>query len=147
MIDPKHIGLELEPLTVTAEPGLMRLFAKATGQTDPVYFSHDAAIAAGYRGILGAPTYGLCLYSANRTDGMAMYRTMGARVERIVHGEQHFDYSGIICAGDTLSFTGKVVDIFSKRNGALDMVVHALRGVNQAGEEVLSARATTIIRN
>ena len=35
MIDKSHIGLRLEPVTTFVETGQLKLFAKATGQTNP----------------------------------------------------------------------------------------------------------------
>ena len=55
MIDRRHIGLELPPQTAEIEKGRLRFFAKATGQTDPVYTDEDAAIAAGYPSLPAPP--------------------------------------------------------------------------------------------
>src|SRR3546814_3604451 len=43
MIDrERHIGIVSEPRVVDVEAGFLKFFAKATGETDPVYFD-DAA--------------------------------------------------------------------------------------------------------
>ncbi len=57
MIDRKHIGLELQPLTVEIEKGRLRMFAQATGQDDPIYSDEAAARAAGYRSLPVPPTF------------------------------------------------------------------------------------------
>ncbi|MGR3780209.1 MAG: FAS1-like dehydratase domain-containing protein, partial [Albimonas sp.] len=57
MIDRKYIGREMAPLTVDVERGQLLFFAKATGQTDPIYIDEAAARAAGYRALPAPPTF------------------------------------------------------------------------------------------
>lgn len=147
MIDRKFIGLKLESVSAVAEPGLMRLFAKATGQTNPIYFDPDAAKQAGYPDLVAAPTYMQCLYASNRTEGPAWLKTMGVKLERVVHGEQHFEYFGLVFAGDRIDISGEVVDIYSKPSSGLEMIVQELRGFKQDGQRVFKLRSTTIVRN
>ena len=64
MLDRKFIGHQFAPTTVGVDAGLLKLFAKATGQMDPVYFDEGAAHAAGYRGLLAPPTYAFSLQLA-----------------------------------------------------------------------------------
>jgi hypothetical protein len=64
-VDKNNIGLELEPLTVEVEAGRLRFFAKATGQTDPVYLDEAAAQAAGSR-TLPAPPHLFFRWSWNK---------------------------------------------------------------------------------
>ena len=63
MFDKSLIGFRFEPFTVEVEKGPMRLFAKAIGETDPVYHDEPTAKAAGHRSILAPPTYVFCLES------------------------------------------------------------------------------------
>lgn len=37
MIDRRHIGTALPPVTVSVEPGRLRLFAETARRIDPVY--------------------------------------------------------------------------------------------------------------
>ena len=48
MIDPRHIGHTLPPYAVDVEKGRLKFFAKAIGQTDPVYTDEATAKAAGH---------------------------------------------------------------------------------------------------
>ena len=61
MIDKKHIGRTTKPQTVDVEKGRLRFFAKAIGETDPVYTDEAAAKAAGYKSLPAPPTFALCL--------------------------------------------------------------------------------------
>lgn len=51
MIDRKYIGHAMPAFDVLVEKGRLRFFAKATGQTDPVYSDEAAARAAGHPGL------------------------------------------------------------------------------------------------
>ena len=51
MIDRRHIGTQMPPFTVDVEASRLRFFAKATGQTDPVYSDEASARAAGHPGL------------------------------------------------------------------------------------------------
>ena len=61
MIDRKFIGYRTEPFTVEVEKGRLRMFAKAIGETDPIYTDEAAAQAAGYRSLPVPPTFLFCL--------------------------------------------------------------------------------------
>src|SRR3546814_3868787 len=63
MIDrERHIGIVSEPRVVDVEAGFLKFFAKATGETDPVYFDDAAARAAGHPSIPVPPTYFFSLH-------------------------------------------------------------------------------------
>jgi acyl-CoA synthetase (AMP-forming)/AMP-acid ligase II len=49
------VGTSSAPPPLAVERGRLRLFAKATGQTDPVYV--DAAVARGHRDLPVPPTF------------------------------------------------------------------------------------------
>ena len=44
MIDPKYIGMKLPPYTVEVEKARLRFFAKAIGETNPLYTDTGARI-------------------------------------------------------------------------------------------------------
>jgi hypothetical protein len=46
MIDRKHIGTTLPKATLEIEKGRLRFFAKAIGETDPIYTDEAAAQTA-----------------------------------------------------------------------------------------------------
>lgn len=146
MIDKKHIGLELEPTTVEVEKGRLRFFAKATGQDDPVYLDEDAARAAGYRSLPAPPTFLFSLEFEGR-EPFKLFNRLGVDLNRVLHGEQEFEYLSPICAGDTITVRQKVLDITEKKGGALDIIVARTIATNQNGDVVIRATKTAIVRN
>ncbi|MBW8636323.1 MaoC family dehydratase N-terminal domain-containing protein [Hoeflea sp. WL0058] len=146
MIDRKHVGLELDPLTVEVEKGRLRFFAKVTGQSDPVYVDEDAAKAAGYRSLLAPPTFLFSLELEN-PEPFKLFEILGVDLNRILHGEQAFSYERPVCAGDTITLRQRVMDIFDKKDGALEFIVANTTATNQRGEKVGSATKTVVVRN
>ena len=146
MLDRRHIGTEFPPYTVDVERGRLRFFAKATGQTDPVYVDDEAARAAGHPGLPVPPTFFFCLEMDGPNPG-AMRELLGLDLRRVLHGEQGFTYHRMAYAGDVLSFEQRIEDIYDKKGGALDFVLRKTRVTNQRGEHVADLRTVTVQRN
>ena len=72
---------------------------------------------------------------------------MGIDIGRVLHAEQSFNYYAPICAGDRLTFTTEVSDIYQKKGGALEFVVQDCRVTNQIGTQVAELRRVIVVRN
>ena len=138
--------MEMPPHSVDVEKGRLRFFAKAIGETDPVYTDEEAAHAAGYRSLLAPPTMAFCL-EMDKPEPFAVLKELGVDLGRILHGEQAFEYHADICAGDTLTYRTKVSDIFDKKDGALEFIVEDTTVTNQEGARVATMRRTIVVRN
>ena len=66
MIDRKFIGHKLPAISVPVEGGQLAFFAKATGETNPIYFDEQAARAAGHPALPAPPTFSFTLNSLAR---------------------------------------------------------------------------------
>ena len=146
MIDRRHIGHQLPPFQVEVEKGRLRFFAKATGQTDPVYTDEAAARDAGHPGLPVPPTFLFCL-EMEAPNPAAIRELLGMDYRSLLHGEQGFSYYTMAYAGDTLTFRQRIEDIYDKKNGALEFVVRKTRVSNQQGELVAELRCVTVVRN
>ena len=146
MIDRSHIGTELPPFTVEVERGRLRFFAKATGQTDPVYLDEAAARAAGHPDLPVPPTFFFCLEMDAPNPGLLRER-LGLDIARILHGEQGFTFHRLAHAGDRLTFRQRIDDIYDKKGGALEFIVRSTQVSNERGEPVAELRAVTVYRN
>src|SRR5262249_61277900 len=65
-------------------------------------------------------------------------------VRRLLHGEQEFEYLAPVYAGDTLTATGRVADVYEKagsRGGVMTFGVIETTFTNQRGEAVLISRS------
>ena len=83
MIDRQYIGHTMPTFEVLVEKGRLRFFAKATGQTDPVYTDEAAARAAGHPSLPAPPTFAACLY-LDVPDPFAWYRELGIDLARVL---------------------------------------------------------------
>jgi acyl dehydratase len=146
MIDRRYIGHTMPAFTVPVEAGRLRFFAKATGQTDPVYSDAAAARDAGHRDLPVPPTFLFCLEMEAPNAG-AMRELLGLDYRRLLHGEQQFTYHAAAFAGDVLRFEQRIEDIYDKKGGALEFVVRRTRVSNQDGTLVAELRSVTVQRN
>jgi len=146
MIDRRHIGHAMAPFTVPVEAGRLRFFAKAIGQTDPVYTDPAAARDAGHPDLPVPPTFLFCL-EMEGPHPAAMRELLGLDYRRLLHGEQQFIYHAMAHAGDQLRFEQRIEDIYDKKGGALEFVVRQTRVTNQHGTLVAELRSVTVQRN
>ncbi len=146
MIDTKHIGYKLAPHTVDVEKGQLRLFAKAVGETNPIYLDEIAARDAGHAALPAPPTFAFSLNLMN-PNPFEFLDLLGVDLSRILHGEQAFRYHAPIYAGDTITIEGEITDIYDKKGGALEFVVQEFVATNQDGTRVVEMSNTTVVRN
>ena len=146
MIDVKHIGRLSEPYTVEVEKGRLRFFAKAIGETDPIYTDEEAAHAAGYRSLPAPPTFAFCL-EMERPDPLQDIEALGIEIEKVLHAEQSFTYHAPIVAGDRITFRNRIADIYQKKGGALEFVSQDFSAVNQDGVLVAELQRLLVVRN
>jgi acyl dehydratase len=146
MLDRSCIGHVFPDRTVEVEAGQLRFFAKAMGETDPIYFDADAARAAGHPALPAPPTFlfSLDLQSNENADALAL---LNIDIGTVLHGEQQFEHRAQIHAGDRITLSSRIVDLYDKKGGALEFLVQETTAVNQHGVPVGSSRSVTVIRN
>lgn len=143
--DRKFIGQESEDRFVEVEKGQLCLFAKATGETNPIYFDEAAARDAGHPALPAPPTFAFSLALLGPAQRLSLDE-MGIDIGTILHGEQHFDYHVPIHAGDRIRLRSRVADIYEKKGGALEFIVQDTAAYNQRDELCVSARGITVVR-
>ncbi|NIB40082.1 MaoC family dehydratase [Pseudomaricurvus alkylphenolicus] len=146
MLDRSFIGHTFEPHTVEVEKGKLRFFAKAIGETDPIYFEESAARDAGYRNIPAPPSYPFSI-DLEAPEFLPFLQLLDMDIGRILHGDQTFEYFGQICAGDTITCQASIKDMFDKKGGALEFVVMEVTFTNQDGELVVRSTQSIVYRN
>ena len=146
MIDRNYIGKEFGRLTVAVEAGQLAFFAKAVGETNPIYSDEAAALAAGHKALPAPPTFGFSLMLA-APDPFAWLAELGVELGRILHGEQKFEYGAQIYAGERITLISRLSDIYDKKGGALEFLCRETRAVNEAGEEAVRMSDVIVVRN
>lgn len=148
MLDRSYIGHVFDPVSVEVETGQLKFFAKATGETDPVYFDEEKARLAGHPTLPAPPTFlfSLGLLAPTRTP-YPVLDLLAVDIGKVLHGEQRFTYSGQIYAGDVITRSQRIVDIYEKKGGALEFIVDEVAAVNQRGQAVGTTTTVTVVRN
>ena len=146
MIDKNLIGYSFEPVQLAVEAGRLRFVAKALGLTDPVYIDVDAARAEGYSDLLAPPTFPFMLES-DALELSELCDFFGQNVKHLLHAEQKFSYHQPICAGDQITFTKTIREIFDKKNGRLEFVVSDNTLTNQDDILCVESWTTYVFRN
>jgi len=146
MIDRNAVGRPGKPRSVEVEKGRLRFFAKAIGETNPIYFAEDAARAAGFRSLPVPPTFPFCL-EMDRPEPFEDLLELGIDLGAILHGEQSFVYHAPICAGDRITIESRITDIYEKKGGALEFLVQDYVFKNQEDDLVAEMRRVIVVRN
>lgn len=146
MIDRKWIGHRLPASVLPIERTRLQFFAKAIGETDPVYSDADAARAAGYADLPAPPTF---LFAAELDSGLTfrLLDELQIPIAKLLHGEQRFIYHQAACAGDTVTVRSTITDIYAKKGGALEFVVKDSQASNQHGQRVAELRTVLVCRH
>jgi acyl dehydratase len=146
MIDRKWIGHELPSSVLPIERSRLQFFAKAIGETDPIYTDAAAARDAGYPDLPAPPTF---LFAAELDSGASnrLLADLQIPLSKLLHGEQGFSYHRPACVGDTVTVSPTITDIYDKKNGALEFVVKTSRATNQRDELVAELRAVIVCRH
>jgi acyl dehydratase len=117
------LALKLAPLPVDVERGRLRLFAKAIGETNPVYTDLAAARAAGYPDLPAPPSFLGNAIELDIPEPLYWMSAVGIDVTSTLHGEQSMVYHKMVFAGDSLLLHRRITDVYTKRGGALEFVV------------------------
>ena len=146
MIDKKFIGYQLKPSVLTVDRTRLQFFAKAIGETDPVYLDPAAAQAAGYADLPAPPTF---LFAAELDSGAndQLLADLDIPLAKLLHGEQSFRYLQPVCAGDTVTVQSTITDIYDKKGGKLEFAVKDSRVTNQRSELVAELRTVLVVRH
>jgi acyl dehydratase len=132
--------------TVTAQH--VAEFAHALGDENPLYVDADAAAHGPFGAIVAPPTYPIAFMTQAMAGGMDAFLELGLDFMTLVHGEQEFEYRRPIRAGETLTLTGRIADIYEKTgsSGTLDFVVLETEATDADGRPVFFSRNTLISR-
>jgi acyl dehydratase len=142
-VDRSYVGKTGEPVVMHVERGKIREFALAIKDDDPLYFDEGhAAREAG--GIVPPVTF---LQTVSHWDDGRGRPRVPMDLKRVLHGEQEFEFLEPIRAGDTLTVTSRIADVYEKpgkRGGAMTFVITETTYTNQHGRVAARARAVGI---
>ena len=135
-VDTSVIGKPTGAWRVVLDRAVLANFAKAVGDTSPVYQREEAASAAGLARVPAPPTFTFAapFWGAFRADEQPADPTAapGTRCTRswatcsrkgalVLHGEQEFAYHRTPVAGDVLDGVQTITDIYEKETDTARM--------------------------
>jgi acyl dehydratase len=121
----------------------IREFARAVFATNPINHDPDAARAAGHADIVAPPTFAVVVQESTLAQLLAEPDS-GIDFSRVVHGDQRFNYTRPIVAGDELTATLTVASV--KTLGGHSMVTAESEIVDASGAHVVTATSTLVVR-
>ena len=118
-------------------------FADAVGEPSALCRDREAAIKAGYPDVIAPPTFVIALSMAsaakvNEDPGLGLDYSM------VVHGEQSFEHTRPLHAGDVVVTTTTVESI--RALGAMSMMTTSTDVSTVDGEHVCTAKSTLVER-
>jgi len=127
---------KIAPMPFEVERGRLRFFAETIGLTDPIYVDLDAARRAGHRDLPVPPTFLSNSLELELPNPLGWLAELGGDLTKTTHAEQSFTYHAMAYAGDELMLRRKIVDVYTKKGGALEFVVKQTDVMR--GDEILA---------
>ncbi len=142
------IGKESEPTTLEIDKTSVRMFARAVGYNDPVYYDEAAAQAAGYRSLPAPPGYlGTPVFDPNRRGVRQQAMMEPSRpLKRVLNGGTDVEYLADVCAGDVLTSTSAIASIEERQGRLGEMLITTTKTTyrNESGKVVAIMTGTGI---
>ena len=143
------IGKEGEPGTLEVDKTGCRMFARAVGHTDLIFYDEEYAKSQGYRSIVAPPGFlGTRAFTPAGGGGAQGRPGMGFSIpyKRVLNGGTEIEYFDTVCAGDVLTARNKVTG-FNERKGSMGPMLMTTRETsftNQDGKIIAVERGTVI---
>ena len=136
------VGRQAAAVTLDVERGHIRRFVEAVGDDNPIYVDEAAAKAAGHPRIPAPPTFATALRPPDPRVGVDL------DWRKLLHGEQEYEFSRPIYAGDRLTLVARIAaaDVKQTKGGVMDVMILETTADDADGARVFTARATILVR-
>jgi len=148
------------PYTFPIEYGHVLTFARAVGDLDPLNTDPDQAAASEFGAVIAPPTFVVASaqfdpdYRLRPRPGQpwmgsgrsATSSTESAAGNRVLHGEQHFEYHQPVRVGQRLTVDTRLGDVTEKqgRSGRMTLQEMITEYRDEAGELVVTSRSVRV---
>jgi acyl dehydratase len=137
------VGTNYPPVLYAVGREKVKEFARAVGESDPLYLDSEAARAAGHADVVAPPMFAV-VYCAPALAPAYLDPALGIDFAHLVHGAQAFTWGPLVVAGDEITTEARVAEV--SRKGALDVFAFTTTSVNQRGETVCTGTWTNYVR-
>tara|TARA_B100001996_G_scaffold376397_1_gene357590 strand:+ start:893 stop:1330 length:438 start_codon:yes stop_codon:yes gene_type:complete len=145
MLKRSLINKKYPPVIFDVQKQRIIFFAKATGQTDPVYFDESKAKEKGFPSLLAPPTF-LTVVVYEQDNPYEYLNDLSIDLGRILHAGQTYKYHRPLFAGDTITMNSQIVDMYDKKNGSLQFLEFESFYTNQKKLLVAQSLSTLVIK-
>jgi acyl dehydratase len=142
-VSTEAAGKSYPPATYAVGREKIKEYAHAVGETNPVHLDVEAARGAGYADVVAPPMFAV-VYSAGAMAPAILDPDVGINLAAMVHGGQEFVWGKPVVAGDEISTTATVKEVYEKDGKGF--YVFESQSTNQDGEDVCTATWTNIVR-
>lgn len=138
----KAIGVEGETAVIEIEKGMIRKFAEAIGDSNPLWQDEDYAKKRRYGGITAPPE----LFCSSMLSGGGTRPDVPLPYKRILDGGGEWEFFLPVKPGDVITSTTKFVDLQERegKTGKMAFLIFETTHQNQRGEVVAKSRGTLI---
>lgn len=138
----KMIGKEGEPAVVEIEKGLVRKFAEAIGDPNPLWGDEQWAKKSRYQGIVAPPE----IFCSSMFSGGATRPDIPLPYKRILDGGGEWEFFLPLKPGEVITSVTRFADVFERegKTGKMAFLVFETLHRNQKGEIVAKSRGTLI---
>jgi acyl dehydratase len=137
------VGKAYPPVTYAVGREKVREYARAVGETNPLYLDLEAARVAGYADVVAPPMFAV-VYSSPAVTQAMFDPELGVDFARVVHGAQELVWGPLVVAGDEVTTTTTVKDISER--GEMKFFVFEAASNNDRDEQVCRGTWTVIVR-
>ncbi len=142
------IGVEGPPTRMEVDKAGIRMFARAVGYTDPVFYDEEHAKSKGHRSLVAPLGYlGTTAFNPNPARAAGPAGQPRGRQGGGLDGGIEREYTDVeICAGDVLTAVSKIVSITERPSRLGNMVItrRETTYTNQDGQVVCRAYGTIL---
>jgi acyl dehydratase len=143
-VNPDYVGRSFPP-SEPYEVSRVKIaeFAQAIGDLSPLCRDRQAAQAAGYPDVIAPPTFAIVISMASSGHAIAD-DDLGLDYSMVVHGEQRFEHTRPLHAGDVVVAQTTITDITPRRT--MTMLTTRTDITTTGGEHVCTAMSTLVER-
>ena len=149
MFDKSKLGYSFPPFMLEVERSKIHELALALGDENVIYHSRAAAVTAGYHDVPLPPTMPILFTFWGNTQLWEQLTGVGINVQRVLHGEEEYEYLAAIYPNDTITGVTTIIDgktRCGKDGSSMDILVTETRYNNQHNEPVLRAKTLFVVR-
>ena len=137
------IGRTYPPTFYAVGREKVREYARAVGETNPLYLDVDAAREAGYDDVVAPPMFAV-VYGMPSVMRLLFDDEIGIDFSRLLHGGQDFEWDALVVAGDEIGTSVEVKEIYERAGNTF--YVFESTSTNQRGETVCVGTWRNIVR-